>query len=237
MRHGYRDCSSLWWVWLSGLLSVLILKQLANEWMNELTNERSEWINECRSRQFILRNYGVWLPCPTLWHPVKIIIVVVKNSYIIHQYLIIHNVTCCVEGWIEIPIARQRIRITYPRIQLPWQPERLGYCCILVTVCRSACIMTRNRPTIDNNRSPRLCKELSVDYQSSLITAVGDEVCDGSLKESGMWSHQNKSGIRIHHSSSSRKILRSDLCQLGPDEKPEEVAGSCNVIRSVIKWL
>jgi hypothetical protein len=27
-------------------------------------------------------------------------------------------VTCCVEGRIEIPIAMQRIRITYPRIQL-----------------------------------------------------------------------------------------------------------------------
>jgi hypothetical protein len=50
-------------------------------------------------------------------------------------------------------------------------------------------------------------------------------VGDGSLKESG---------IRIHHSSSSRKILRSDLCQLGPDEEPEEVVGSCDVIRSVI---
>jgi hypothetical protein len=56
-------------------------------------------------------------------------------------------------------------------------------------------------------------------------------------------AHQNKSGIGVchrsssqefttgvHHKSSSRKILRSDLCQLGVDEEPEEVAGSCDVI-------
>jgi hypothetical protein len=35
-------------------------------------------------------------------------------------------------------------------------------------------------------------------------------------------------------SSSSRKIHRSGLCRLGADEKPEEVAGSCDVIGSVI---
>jgi hypothetical protein len=35
-------------------------------------------------------------------------------------------------------------------------------------------------------------------------------------------------------SSSSRKILRSGLRQLGVDEEPEEVAGSCDVIGSVI---
>jgi hypothetical protein len=35
-------------------------------------------------------------------------------------------------------------------------------------------------------------------------------------------------------SSSSRKILRSVLHQLGTDEEPEEVVGSCDAIRSVI---
>jgi hypothetical protein len=35
-------------------------------------------------------------------------------------------------------------------------------------------------------------------------------------------------------SSSSRKILRSNLRQLGTDEEPEEVVGSCDVIESVI---
>jgi hypothetical protein len=35
-------------------------------------------------------------------------------------------------------------------------------------------------------------------------------------------------------SSSSRKFLRSGLCQLGADEEPEEVAGSCDVIRIVM---
>jgi hypothetical protein len=35
-------------------------------------------------------------------------------------------------------------------------------------------------------------------------------------------------------SSSSRKILRSGLRQLGADEEPEEVVGSCDVIGSVI---
>jgi hypothetical protein len=34
--------------------------------------------------------------------------------------------------------------------------------------------------------------------------------------------------------SSSRKILRSGLHQLGTDEEPEEVAGLCGVIGSVI---
>jgi hypothetical protein len=66
-----------------------------------------------------------------------------------------------------------------------------------------------NRPTIDNSGSPRLYKELMIDYHSSLEYA-------------------------FITSSSSRKILRSGLCQLGADEEPEEVAGSCDVIRSVI---
>jgi hypothetical protein len=35
-------------------------------------------------------------------------------------------------------------------------------------------------------------------------------------------------------SSSSRKILRSSLRQLGADEEPEKVAGSCDVIESDI---
>jgi hypothetical protein len=34
--------------------------------------------------------------------------------------------------------------------------------------------------------------------------------------------------------SSSRKILRSGLHQLGADEEPEKVAGSCDVIGKVI---
>jgi hypothetical protein len=34
--------------------------------------------------------------------------------------------------------------------------------------------------------------------------------------------------------SSSQKILGSGLRQLGADEEPEGVAGSCDVIRSVI---
>jgi hypothetical protein len=34
-------------------------------------------------------------------------------------------------------------------------------------------------------------------------------------------------------SNSSRKILRSGLPQLGADEEPKEVAGSCDVIGSV----
>jgi hypothetical protein len=33
--------------------------------------------------------------------------------------------------------------------------------------------------------------------------------------------------------SSSQKILRSGLRQLGADEEPEEVAGTCDVIGSV----
>jgi hypothetical protein len=35
-------------------------------------------------------------------------------------------------------------------------------------------------------------------------------------------------------SSSSRKILRSGLRQLGADEEPEKFVGSCDVIGSVI---
>jgi hypothetical protein len=71
--------------------------------------------------------------------------------------------------------------------------------------------MATNRPTIDNNGSPRLrlYEELRIDYQSSLE-------------------------YEFITSSSLRKILRSGLRQLGADEKPEEVAGSCDVIGSVI---
>jgi hypothetical protein len=65
-----------------------------------------------------------------------------------------------------------------------------------------------NRPTIDNNGSPRLYKELRIDFHSSLE-------------------------YEFITSSSSRKILRSGLRQLGTDEEPEEVAGSCDVIGSV----
>jgi hypothetical protein len=66
-----------------------------------------------------------------------------------------------------------------------------------------------NKPTIDNNGSPRLYKELMIDYHSSLE-------------------------YELITSSSLRKILRSVLRQLGPDEEPEDVAGSCAVIGSVI---
>jgi hypothetical protein len=136
-----------------------------------------------------------------------------------------HNiVTCYVEGWIEIPIARQRIRITYPRIQLAWQTEQWGYCCSLVTVCKHACIMATDRPTIDNNGPPRLYKELKCWLLKQ--SAVGDEVCDGSLKkQSGIWTHQEQF---------VKEVLSSGLRQLGADEEPEEAAGSCDVIGSVI---
>jgi hypothetical protein len=63
---------------------------------------------------------------------------------------LINTVTCCLEGRIEIPIARQRIRIMYPRIQLTSQSQQWGYCYNLVTVCKHACIMATNRPTIDS---------------------------------------------------------------------------------------
>jgi hypothetical protein len=66
-----------------------------------------------------------------------------------------------------------------------------------------------NRPTIDNNGSPRLYEELRIDYHSSL-------------------EHE------LITSSSSRRIHRSGLRQLGADEEPEEVAGSCDVIGSVL---
>jgi hypothetical protein len=69
--------------------------------------------------------------------------------------------------------------------------------------------MATNRPTVDNDGSPRLYKKLRIDYHSSLEYA-------------------------LIMSSSLRKILRSVLRQLGPDEEPEEVAGSCAVIGSVI---
>jgi hypothetical protein len=65
----------------------------------------------------------------------------------------------------EIPIARQRIRITYPRIQLTSQSQQLGYCYNLVTGCKHAGILATNRPIIDNNGSPRLYKELMIDYR------------------------------------------------------------------------
>jgi hypothetical protein len=66
-----------------------------------------------------------------------------------------------------------------------------------------------NRPTTDNNGSLRLYKELRIDYHSSLE-------------------------YEFITSSSSGKILRSGLRQLGADEEPEEVAGSCDVIGSII---
>jgi hypothetical protein len=72
--------------------------------------------------------------------------------------------------------------------------------------------MATNRPTIDNNGSPRLYKELNIDYHG-----VGDEVCDRSPE------------YELIRSSSSRKILSSGLRQLGVDEEPEEVAGSSDV--------
>jgi hypothetical protein len=65
-----------------------------------------------------------------------------------------------------------------------------------------------NRPTIDNDGSPRLYKELRIDYHSSLEYA-------------------------FITSSSSWKILRSGLRQLVGDEEPG-VAGSCDVIGKVI---
>jgi hypothetical protein len=70
--------------------------------------------------------------------------------------------------------------------------------------------MVMNRPTVDNNGSPRLYQELRIDYHSSLE-------------------------YEFITSSSSRKILRSGLRQLGADEEPEGVAGSCDVIGSVIR--
>jgi hypothetical protein len=65
-----------------------------------------------------------------------------------------------------------------------------------------------NRPTIDNNGSSSLYKELRINYQSSLE-------------------------YEFITSSSSWNILGSDLRQLGADEEPE-VGGSCDVIGSVI---
>jgi hypothetical protein len=56
-----------------------------------------------------------------------------------------------------------------------------GYCCSLETVCKHACIMATDRPTIDNNGSPRLHKELSIDYQSSRRWSLAMGVCRGSL--------------------------------------------------------
>jgi hypothetical protein len=56
---------------------------------------------------------------------------------------------------------------------------------------------------------PRLYKELRIDYHSSLE-------------------------YELITSSSSRKILSSGLRQLGADEEPEEVAGSCDVIGKVV---
>jgi hypothetical protein len=66
-----------------------------------------------------------------------------------------------------------------------------------------------NGPTIDNNGSPGLYKELRIDYHSSLE-------------------------YELIMSSLLRKILGSVLRQLGADEEPEEVVGSCAVIGSVI---
>jgi hypothetical protein len=71
--------------------------------------------------------------------------------------------------------------------------------------------MATNRPTID-----------SQGYKSREGLII-EAVCDRSLE------------YELITSSSSRKILRSSLRQLGTDEEPEEVVGSCDVIRSVIK--
>jgi hypothetical protein len=70
--------------------------------------------------------------------------------------------------------------------------------------------MATNRPTID-----------SQGYKSREGLII-EAVCDRSLE------------YELITSSSSRKILRSGLCQLGAEEEPEEFAGSCDVIRSVI---
>jgi hypothetical protein len=85
----------------------------------------------------------------------------------------------------EISIARQRI---HPRIQLTSQLQQWGNCYNLVTVGKHACIVAADRPTIDNNGSPRLYKELRIDYHSSLE-------------------------YELITSSSLRKILRSGLSQ------------------------
>jgi hypothetical protein len=69
--------------------------------------------------------------------------------------------------------------------------------------------MATDRRTIDNNGSPRLYKELRIDYHSSLE-------CE------------------LITSSLSRKFLRSGLRQHGADEEPEGIAGSCDVIGKVI---
>jgi hypothetical protein len=49
-----------------------------------------------------------------------------------------------------------------------------------------------------------------------------------------MIDYQSSLEYELIMSSSLRKILRSVLRQLGADEEPEEVAGSCDVIGSVI---
>jgi hypothetical protein len=70
--------------------------------------------------------------------------------------------------------------------------------------------MATNRPTIN-----------SQGYKSREGLIIG-AVCDRSLE------------YELITSSSSRKILRSGLRQHGADGEPEEVAGSCDVIRSVL---
>jgi hypothetical protein len=70
--------------------------------------------------------------------------------------------------------------------------------------------MATNRPTIDSQR-----------YKSREGLII-EAVCDRSLE------------YELITSSSLRKILRSVLRQLGPDEEPEEDAGSCAVIGNVI---
>jgi hypothetical protein len=70
--------------------------------------------------------------------------------------------------------------------------------------------MATNRPTIDSRG-----------YKSREGLII-EAVCDRTLE------------YELITSSSSRKILRSGFRQLGADEEPEEVFGSCDVIGSVI---
>jgi hypothetical protein len=85
---------------------------------------------------------------------------------------------------------------------------------VLLQLSNGAHILATNRATIDNSGSPRLHKQGRIEL----------------LQQSGRSSRE----YDLIRNSSSRKILRSGLRQLGTDEEPEEVVGSCDVIRSVI---
>jgi hypothetical protein len=85
----------------------------------------------------------------------------------------------------KIPITRQRIRITYPQIQLTSQSQQWGYCYNLVTGCKHAGILETNRPTIDNNGSSRLY--------------IIEAVCDRSLKKEfavAVWNMNSSQAVR-----------------------------------------